>query len=85
MTSIEERTKLYQQAEKLMVEECAFIWCIHRTPVNLWKPYIKGVPMEPGKININRGVARPNISAINGSASEIYTANNVLEYRKSIP
>ncbi len=85
MTNIEERTKLYQQAEKLMVEECAFIWCIHRTPVNLWKPYIKGAPMEPGKININRGVAWPNIGAMNGSASEIYIANNVLEYRKSIP
>lgn len=85
MTNIEERTKLYQQAEKLMVEECAFIWCIHRTPVNLWKPYIKGAPMEPGKINVNRGVAWPNIGAMNGSASEIYIANNVLEYRKSIP
>ncbi|MFN4294188.1 MAG: peptide ABC transporter substrate-binding protein [Thermoflexales bacterium] len=85
MTDIEERTKLYQQAEKLMVEECAFIWCIHRTPVNLWKPYIKGVPMEPGKVNTNRGVAWPNIGAMNGSASEIYIANNVLEYRKSIP
>lgn len=85
MTDIEERTKLYQQAEKLMVEECAFIFCIHRTPVNLWKPYIKGAPMEPGKINTNRGVAWPGVGAMNGAASEIYIANNVLEYRKSIP
>ena len=86
MTDIEERTKLYQQAEKLMVEECAFIWCIHRTPVNLWKPYIKGVPMEPGKINTNRGIAWPGpTNAMNGAASEIYIGNNVLEYRKSIP
>jgi ABC-type transport system substrate-binding protein len=86
MTDIEERTKLYQQAEKLMVEECAFIWCIHRTPVNLWKPYIKGAPMEPGKINTNRGIAWPGpTNAMNGAASEIYIGNNVLEYRKSIP
>ncbi|MCS7055472.1 MAG: peptide ABC transporter substrate-binding protein [Thermoflexales bacterium] len=85
MTDIEERTKLYQQAEKLMVEECAFIFCIHRTPVNLWKPYIKGAPMEPGKVNLNRGVAWPGVSAMNGAASEIYIANNVLEFRKSIP
>ncbi len=86
MTDLEERTKLYQQAEKLMVEECAFIWCIHRTPVNLWKPYIKGAPMEPGKINTNRGIAWPGpTNAMNGAASEIYIGNNVLEYRKSIP
>lgn len=86
MTDLEERTKLYQQAERLMVEECAFIWCIHRTPVNLWKPYIKGAPMEPGKINTNRGVAWPGpTNAMNGASSEIYIGNNVLEYRKSIP
>ncbi len=85
MTNIEERTKLYQEAEKLMVEECAFIWCVHRTPVNLWKPYVKGAPLEPGKINTNRGVAWPGVGAMNGAASEIYIGNNVLDYRKSIP
>jgi len=85
MTNLDERTKLYQDAEKLLVEECAFVWCLHRTPVNLWKPYIKGAPMEPGKINTNRGVAWPGVSTFNGAASEIYIGNNVLEYRKSIP
>lgn len=80
-----ERIRLYQEAERLMVEECAFVFCIHRTPVNLWKPYVKGAPMAPGKVNTNRGVAWPGPhNTMNGAVSELYIGKEVSRYRRSI-
>jgi peptide/nickel transport system substrate-binding protein/oligopeptide transport system substrate-binding protein len=85
MTDVEARTKLYQEAEKLMVEDAAFVWAVHRTPLNLWKPYLKGASFAPGKVNTNPGFAWPGLSSMNGAISEVYIGNNVDEYRQAIP
>lgn len=85
MTDIEARTKLYQEAEKLMVESAAFLWIVHRTELRLWKPYVKGEQMAPGQTNTNPGVAWPGVSTMNGASSSNYTGNNVLDYRTSLP
>ena len=85
MTDIDARIKVYQEAEKIMVESDAFIFSVHRTPLNLFKPYIRGSMMAPGKTNTNPGFSWPNISAMNGASSDIYIGNNVLDFRKSIP
>ena len=85
MINVEERTKTYQEAEKIAVESCAFIFSVHRTPLNLWKPYIRGTQMAPGKINTNPGFAWPGVSSFNGGSSDIYIGNNVLDFRKNLP
>ncbi len=59
MTDIAARTKLYQQAERILTESFAFIWMVTRTPLNLWKPYLKGPGFLPGKVNKNPGWAWP--------------------------
>jgi len=77
MTNLEERTKIYQDAEKLLTESCAFIWITHRTPVNLWKPYLKGPGFQPGKINTNPGWAWPANEGFTPYLSSMYIGNNV--------
>jgi len=78
MTDIEARTKLYQEAEKLMTESCAFIWMVTRTPLNMWKPYLKGSAFQPGKVNTNPGVAWPGMtSSFTANLESAYIGNNV--------
>jgi ABC-type transport system substrate-binding protein len=85
MTDIEERTKLYQEAEKILTESAAFPWVVHRTALNLWKPYVKGEQMLPGKVNTNPGVAWPGISTMNGASSSTYIGKEVVDMRKELP
>ncbi len=85
MTDIEERTKLYQEAERILTEDAGFIWIVHRTPLNLWKPYIKGEGMAPGQVNTNPGFAWPGASNMNGNSSTMYIGKEVTDYRKELP
>jgi ABC-type transport system substrate-binding protein len=85
LTDIEERTKLYQDAEKILTEDAAFVWAVHRTPLNLYKPYVKGEQMLPGKVNTNPGVAWPGVGAMNGASSSTYIGKEALELRKELP
>jgi ABC-type oligopeptide transport system substrate-binding subunit len=84
MTDIAGRNTLYQQAEKLMTESCAFIWITTRTPLNLWKPYLKGPGFLPGKVNTNPGWAWPaNADSFTPYFASMYIANTVP--KRSIP
>jgi peptide/nickel transport system substrate-binding protein/oligopeptide transport system substrate-binding protein len=85
MTNIEERTKIYQQAEELMVEDAAFIWAVHRTNVALYKPYVKGSFMEPGKVNTAIGITWPGFSMISTAPETIYISKDVEKLRTAIP
>ena len=85
MTNIEERTKLYQQAEELMVSDAAFIWAVHRTGVTLYKPYLKGSFMEPGAVNTARGITWPGFSMISTAPETLYIGKEVEGLRSAIP
>jgi ABC-type transport system substrate-binding protein len=80
-----ERVKLYQDAEKRMVESGAFVWAVHRTPLNLFKPYVKGSVMLPGKVNTNPGYAWPGFSSMCLNAAEVYIGKEAETVRTSIP
>ncbi len=78
LTKEPDRTDLYKEAEKLMTESFAFIWIVHRTPVNLWKPYLKGPGMLPGAINTNPGFAWPGLlAAFTENPSTTYIGKDV--------
>jgi ABC-type transport system substrate-binding protein len=78
MTDLDARTKLYQEAEKVMTESYAFIWMVTRTPLNLLKPYVKGEGSLPGKVNKNPGFAWPGFFAtFTPYISSTYIGNNV--------
>ncbi len=85
MTDLAARTKLYQQAEQIMVEDCAFIWAIHRTAVNLYKPYIKGEFMQPGKVNTAYGFTWPGFSMISTAPETVYIGKEILDAKRPIP
>ena len=85
MTNVEERTKTYQKAEEVMVEDAAFVWIVHRTPLNLWKPYVKGVPMEPGKVNRNPGLSWPGFAMISTHPTEIYMNIDAVKGIPTVP
>ena len=42
-----ERTKMYQEAEKVLVEDVGGVFVYHTTPGDLIKPYLKGPALEP--------------------------------------
>lgn len=44
-----ERTKMFQDAEKLLVEDVGGIFIYHRTVGDLYRPYLKGTELEPDK------------------------------------
>jgi peptide/nickel transport system substrate-binding protein/oligopeptide transport system substrate-binding protein len=85
MTKEPDRTQLYQQAEKLMTESFAFLWIYHRTPVNLWKSYLKGDGFQPGKVNTNPGWAWPANSAFTPYFSTTYIGSDVANAKRTIP
>jgi ABC-type transport system substrate-binding protein len=48
----EERTKMFQDAEKILVEDVPGVFVYHETPVQLIKPWVKGEFKEPDKNGI---------------------------------
>ena len=64
MTDTERAPSSIKMPRKLMTESAAFVWAVHRTPLNLWKPYIKGSVMAPGKVNTNPGVPWPGMQTM---------------------
>jgi len=44
-----ERTKMFQEAEKLLVSDVPAVFIYHQTVGDLYKPYLKGSELEPDK------------------------------------
>ena len=86
LTDEAKRTALYQQAEKIMTESFAFIWIYHRTPVNMWKSYLKGPGFLAGKTNTNPGWAWGSGSTMSSPYySQMYISADVAKVTRSIP
>jgi peptide/nickel transport system substrate-binding protein/oligopeptide transport system substrate-binding protein len=85
MTDEAKRTALYQQAEKILTESCSAVFCSHRTPVNMWKPYLKGEGFLPGKVNTNAGWAWPANSGPSIYYSNFYIGAEVSKATRNIP
>ncbi|MSP11443.1 MAG: peptide ABC transporter substrate-binding protein [Chloroflexi bacterium] len=50
--SKEDRIKLYQQAEKILVDEAGAIFLFWPQTVQFWRPYLKGKSLEPSKLGV---------------------------------
>jgi ABC-type transport system substrate-binding protein len=85
MTDEVKRTQIYQDAEKLLTESFSTVWCSHRTPVNLWKPYLKGDGFKAGKINTNPGWAWPGNTGPSIYYSNFYIGSEVTKVTRNIP
>lgn len=74
------RTRLFQDAEQLMVEDVAAVFAYHDTPGDLYKPYLKGEGLEPDA----NGVAAwhwPGFSTFSDLLSTLYVSSDVSDYR----
>lgn len=78
------RTKMFQDAEKLLVDDVAGVWMYHETPGDLYKPYVKGTALEPDK-NGKAAMHWPGFSGFSTNLQSIYISNDVSNYRSTPP
>jgi peptide/nickel transport system substrate-binding protein/oligopeptide transport system substrate-binding protein len=79
-----ERIKMFQDAERLLVEDVGGIFLYHQTPADLYRPYLKGTELEPD----DNGVAAihwPGFSTFSQLVGSMYIGNEVTNYRTSVP
>lgn len=67
----EERTAMFQEAERILVEDVPAVWAYHVTPIQLIKPYVKGEALEPD-INGIAAIHWPGFAADSTVAQELY-------------
>jgi peptide/nickel transport system substrate-binding protein/oligopeptide transport system substrate-binding protein len=79
-----ERIKIFQDAEKLMVEEAPAVWIYHRTVADVLKPYVKGEALEPNVGGFS-GIQWPGVSAFSNNLSTLYMDSTVSELRPTPP
>ncbi len=62
-----ERLEFYHQAEAIMQEEVAYIPIVYRNAYDVYKPWVKGVPIN------SQGFALPNGNIYVGMWNTVYT------------
>jgi ABC-type transport system substrate-binding protein len=67
----EERTTMFQDAERILVEDVPAVFVYHETPVQLVKPWVKGAFLEPDKNGI-ASLHWPGYSTMSTVPSELY-------------
>lgn len=77
-----ERVKMFQDAEKILVEDVGGVFVYHQTPGDLIKPFLKGPALEPD----DNGVAAwhwPGFSSFSNLLSGVYISNDVSNFRQA--
>jgi ABC-type transport system substrate-binding protein len=67
----DERTKMFQDAERILVEDVPGVFVYHETPVQLVKPWLKGAFLEPDKNGIT-SLHWPGYSSMSTVPAELY-------------
>jgi peptide/nickel transport system substrate-binding protein/oligopeptide transport system substrate-binding protein len=66
-----EREAMFQQAEKVLVEDVPAVFVYHETPVQLVKPWVRGAVLEPDASGIT-SVHWPGYTAMSTVPAELY-------------
>jgi peptide/nickel transport system substrate-binding protein/oligopeptide transport system substrate-binding protein len=66
-----ERTKMFQDAERILVEDVPGVFVYHETPVQLIKPWVKGEFIEPD-VNGITSLHWPGYTAMSTVPTELY-------------
>jgi ABC-type oligopeptide transport system substrate-binding subunit len=75
-----QRTALFQEAERMLVEDVPAVWAYHPTPIQLIKPYIKGPALDPDPNGI-AAIHWPGWSTTSTVLTEIYVSSDAPEGR----
>ncbi|GAC1642435.1 MAG: ABC transporter substrate-binding protein [Herpetosiphon sp.] len=79
-----ERTTMFQEAEKMLVSDVGGIFIYHRTPGDLYRPYLKGSELEPDQ-NGKAAEHWPGYTTYSQLVSSMYVSKDVSNYRKTAP
>ncbi len=79
-----ERFTMFQDAEKLLVEEAPAVWVYHRTVADVMKPYMAGAALEKNKGGFS-GLQWPGFSAYSTAPANLYINDTVGELREQPP
>jgi ABC-type transport system substrate-binding protein len=66
-----ERTQMFQDAERILVEDVPGVFIYHETPVQLVKPWVKGAALEPDANGIT-SIHWPGYTAMSTVPAELY-------------
>jgi ABC-type oligopeptide transport system substrate-binding subunit len=75
------RSKMFKDAEKILVDDVGGIFIYHQTPGWIYRPYLKGSEFEPDKTGITTW-HWPGLEDINMMALTTYVSKDVTNYRK---
>jgi peptide/nickel transport system substrate-binding protein/oligopeptide transport system substrate-binding protein len=66
-----ERTKMFQDAERILVEDVPAVFIFHGTPVQFVKPWVKGPALEPDASGLTN-IHWPGYTAMSTVPAELY-------------
>jgi ABC-type transport system substrate-binding protein len=78
------RTQMFQDAERLLVEEAPAVWIYHRTRADLIKPYVGGDFLKPNKAG-SSGLQWPDFSVFSDVMSTLHITSEVTKVRTEPP
>jgi oligopeptide transport system substrate-binding protein len=77
----EQRLKMFQDAEKVLVSDVPGVFVYHETPLQLFQPWVKGEALEPDKLG-NKSLHWPGYSTTTTAPNGFYMTKDVSK-RKS--
>jgi ABC-type transport system substrate-binding protein len=78
-----ERTKMFQDAEKILVEDVPAVFIYHETPVQFAKPWVKGDVLKPDKNGI-KALHWPGYTAMDTVPAELYIGKDAPKGRENM-
>ncbi len=78
------RTKMFQDAERLLVSDVGGVFIYHRTVADLYKGYLKGSDLEPDK-NGFAAMHWPNYANMSTMVGTVYISKDVASAGRKIP
>ncbi len=83
-TDQEGRIKVFQDAERMLVEEAPAVFIYHRTVADIYKPYVVGECFEPNVAGF-AGLQWPGFSSMSNSMQTLYMSNEITKFRDKPP
>ncbi|MFL5805754.1 MAG: peptide ABC transporter substrate-binding protein [Roseiflexaceae bacterium] len=79
-----ERIKMFQDAEKLLVTEAPGVFIYHRYQSDLYKPYLKGTELEPDQNGV-AAIHWPGYSTFSTVIGSMYISKDVASSDRKLP
>ncbi len=77
----DQRIKMFQDAERVLVSDVPGVFIYHETPVQLIKPYVTGPALQPDKSG-NKSLHWPGYTTADSVPSGLYITKDVTKLRK---